>query len=359
VSGYHPRVATHELPMLGGGPRDTLGRPMHDLRISVTDRCNFRCTYCMPREVYGRDFAFLPRAELLTFEEISRLAQLFVGLGVRKLRLTGGEPLLRRDLPVLVRLLNEIDGVDDLTLTTNGSLLARLAQKLADAGLRRISVSLDSLDDAIFARMNDVGFPVRAVLDGIDAARTAGLAPIKVNMVVRRGLNEDSIVPMARYFRERGHILRLIEYMDVGHTNGWRMNDVVPATEVLARIDAELPLLAIPPAYPGEVAERWAYRDGSGEVGVIASVTRPFCGSCSRVRLTAEGQLYTCLFGNAGHDLRGLLRGGATDEELQTAISAVWRVRTDRYSEQRALATPGRGSPVNDPRRVEMSHIGG
>jgi GTP 3',8-cyclase len=348
-----------DLPILGQLPRDTLARPMHDLRVSVTDRCNFRCTYCMPREVYGRDFAFLPRAELLTFEEIARLARIFVALGVRKLRLTGGEPLLRRDLPVLVRMLSNIDGAEDLTLTTNGSLLVRQARALADAGLRRISVSLDSLDDAVFARMNDVGFPVRAVLEGIDAARAAGLAPIKVNMVVRRGLNEDSVVPMARYFRERGHVLRLIEYMDVGHTNGWRMDDVVPAAEVLARIDAELPLTAVPPAYQGEVAERWAYRDGSGEVGVIASVTRPFCGNCSRVRVTAEGQLYTCLFGTVGHDLRAPLRGGASDDELSEAISSVWRVRTDRYSELRALATAAGGPSEHDPRRVEMSHIGG
>jgi cyclic pyranopterin phosphate synthase len=258
-----------------------------------------------------------------------------------------------------VRMLSDIDGADDLTLTTNGSLLARHARALADAGLRRISVSLDSLDDAVFARMNDVGFPVRAVLEGIDAAHDAGLAPIKVNMVVRRGLNEDSVVPMARYFRERGHILRLIEYMDVGHTNGWRMDDVVPAAEVLARINAELPISALPPAYPGEVAERWAYRDGSGEVGVIASVTRPFCGNCSRVRVTAEGQVYTCLFGSVGHDLRGLLRGGASDEELSAAIASVWRGRTDRYSELRALATASSGPSENDPRRVEMSRIGG
>jgi cyclic pyranopterin phosphate synthase len=256
-------------------------------------------------------------------------------------------------------MLSDVDGADDLTLTTNGSLLVRHARALADAGLRRISVSLDSLDDAVFARMNDVGFPVRAVLEGIDAAGAAGLAPIKVNMVVRRGLNEDSVVPMARYFRERGHILRLIEYMDVGHTNGWRMDDVVPAADVLARIDAELPLTALTPAYPGEVAERWAYRDGSGEVGVIASVTRPFCGNCSRVRVTAEGQLYTCLFGSAGHDLRRLLRGGASDDELSAAISSVWRRRADRYSELRALATAGGGPSQHDPRRVEMSHIGG
>jgi cyclic pyranopterin phosphate synthase len=342
---------------------DRLRRPVHDLRISVTDRCNFRCTYCMPREIYGRDFAFLPRAELLTFEEITRLAALFASVGVNKLRLTGGEPLLRRDLPALVSMLGEIEGIEDITLTTNGSLLARQAQALADAGLRRISVSLDSLDDATFARMNDVGFPVSAVLAGIDAAAAAGLVPIKVNMVVRRRLNEQSVVPMARYFRERGHILRFIEYMDVGHTNGWRLDDVVPAAEILGLIDAEMPLVSLNPNYTGEVADRWAYTDGSGEVGVIASVTEPFCGSCSRARLTADGQLFTCLFANNGHDLRAPLRGGANDEELLAAITSVWRARDDRYSELRALATvqPVAQATVtrNDPNRVEMSRIGG
>ena len=317
---------------------------MHDLRISVTDRCNFRCTYCMPREVYGRDFAFLPRAELLTFEEITRLAGLFTALGVRKLRLTGGEPLLRRDLPVLVRMLGAIPDVEDITLTTNGSLLARQALALADAGLRRISVSLDSLDEATFARMNDVGFAVSAVLAGIDAARDAGLSPIKVNMVVRRGVNEASVVPMARYFRERGHILRFIEYMDVGHTNGWRLDDVVPADEIVDRIDAEMPLVSLAPTYPGEVADRWAYRDGGGEVGVIASVTQPFCTDCTRARITADGQLYTCLFASSGHDLRGPVRSGARD---------------DRYSELRSLATLPLGSTPLEPNRVEMSRIGG
>ena len=332
---------------------------MHDLRVSVTDRCNFRCTYCMPREVYGRDFAFLPRAELLTFEEIVRLARLFATLGVRKVRLTGGEPLLRRDLDVLVRMLGEVPGIDDITLTTNGSLLARHAPALAEAGLRRISVSLDSLDEQTFARMNDVGFPVSAVLEGIQAAHEAGLRPIKVNMVVRRGVNEDSIVPMARHFRERGHILRFIEYMDVGHTNGWRLDDVVSADEILGRIDAEMPLVALPATYPGEVADRWAYRDGSGEVGVIASVTQPFCADCSRARLTADGQLYTCLFASSGHDLRGPLRSGASDDDVLDAITAVWRARDDRYSELRALATVRPGLPMLDPNRVEMSRIGG
>jgi cyclic pyranopterin phosphate synthase len=341
------------------GPRDTLGRRLHDLRISVTDRCNFRCTYCMPREVYGRDFEFLPRAELLTFEEITRLARIFVGLGVRKVRLTGGEPLVRRHLHLLVSMLSGVPGIEDLTLTTNGSLLASQAQALANAGLRRISVSLDSLDDAVFSRMNDVGFPVVEVLAGIDAAQAAGLAPIKINMVVRRGINEDSIVPMARYFRERRHVLRFIEYMDVGHTNGWRMDDVVPAAEILARIDAAMPLVALPPTYPGEVADRLAYRDGSGEVGVIASVTQPFCADCTRARLTADGQLYTCLFASVGHDLRRLLRDGATDEALDSAISSVWMARDDRYSELRSLATIQLGRAQTDPARVEMSRIGG
>ena len=346
---------------------DTLGRPLRDLRISVTDRCNFRCTYCMPREVYGRDYEFLPRAELLTFEEITRLATVFADLGVVKLRLTGGEPLLRRDLDKLVAMLVAVPGAGDVTLTTNGSLLARHARRLADAGLRRITVSLDSLDDAEFMRLNDASFPVQAVLDGITAAVDAGLAPVKVNMVVRRGVNEASVLPMARWARAEGHILRFIEYMDVGHTNGWRMDDVVPAAEILATIDAEMPIEAEPPLYRGEVATRWRYRDGRGEVGLIASVTRPFCGDCTRARLTADGQLYTCLFGNHGHDLRGLLRGGASDPDIAAALSAVWATRDDRYSELRTAAsrremTGRRGLPVLpliDPARVEMSRIGG
>ena len=333
-------------------PLDRLDRPLRDLRISVTDRCNFRCLYCMPREVFGRDFQFLERAELLTFEEIARLSRLFVGAGVRKLRLTGGEPLVRRDLPGLVALLAEIPGVEDLTLTTNGSLLARLAAPLTAAGLRRITVSLDSLDDATFRRMNDVDFPVTRVLEGIEAAEAVGLAPIKINMVVRRGLNEASVLPMARHFRERGFILRFIEYMDVGHTNGWRMEDVVPAAEIVAAIDAELPLEALPPNYPGEVADRWRYRDGSGEIGVIASVTQPFCGACTRARLSAEGLLYTCLFGVRGHDLRAPLRAGATDAELGERTAVLWRGRSARYSELRSAATIGLP-------KVEMSHIGG
>jgi GTP 3',8-cyclase len=344
----------------GERPVDRLNRPLHDLRISVTDRCNFRCTYCMPREIYGRDYEFLPREQLLTFEEITRLAGLFVEAGVRKIRLTGGEPLLRRDLPELVRMLAAIPGIDDLTLTTNGSLLARHAAALADAGLDRVSVSLDSLDDTTFARMNDVGFPVQTVLDGIDAAAAAGLDPIKVNMVVRRGINEADVVPMARYFRERGHIMRFIEYMDVGHTNGWRMDDVVPASEIIARIHAELPLVELAPNYTGEVADRWAYRDGGGEVGVIASVTQPFCADCSRARLTADGLLYTCLFASTGHDLRAPLRSGATNRAVAEQIRAIWGARDDRYSELRTRATgSGRGLPVVDPQRVEMSRIGG
>jgi cyclic pyranopterin phosphate synthase len=314
----------------------------------------------MPREVYGRDYDFLPREQLLTFEEIVRLARLFTEHGVRKIRLTGGEPLLRRDLPALVRMLKAIPGVDDLTLTTNGSLLARHAAALADAGLDRVSVSLDSLDDSTFGRMNDVGFPVQAVLDGIEAAAATGMTPIKVNMVVRRGINEQDVVPMARYFRERGHIMRFIEYMDVGHTNGWRMDDVVPASEIVALIDAEMPLVELAPNYPGEVADRWAYRDGSGEVGVIASVTQPFCADCARARLTADGLVYTCLFASNGHDLRGPLRAGASDGALAHQLALIWGARDDRYSELRTRATQtGRGLPIVDPGRVEMSRIGG
>jgi cyclic pyranopterin phosphate synthase len=330
---------------------DRLRRPLRDLRISVTDRCNFRCVYCMPKEVFGRDYAFLPREELLSFEEIERLARVFAAHGVEKIRLTGGEPLVRRDLESLVVMLARIDGLD-LTLTTNGSLLSRKAQALADAGLGRITVSLDSLDDEVFRAMNDVDFPVERVLAGIEAAAAAGLAPVKVNMVVRRGLNEDSVLPMARYFREAGHTLRFVEYMDVGHTNGWRLDDVVPAAELVAAIDAELPLEPVAPAYRGEVARRWRYRDGGGEIGLIASVTQPFCGDCTRARVSADGQLYTCLFALRGHDLRGVLRSGASDDELSRAIGDVWRVREDRYSDLRTAETA-------DIPKVEMSYIGG
>ena len=330
---------------------DTLGRPVRDLRISVTDRCNFRCVYCMPKEVFGRDYTFLARTDLLTFEEIARAAAVFHRLGVEKLRITGGEPLVRRDLETLVAMLAGIDGLD-LTLTTNGALLAGKAQKLKDAGLSRVTVSLDSLDDEVFRAMNDVDFPVARVLDGIGTALAAGLDPVKVNVVVKRGLNEDGILPLARYFRGTGVVLRFIEYMDVGHTNGWCLDDVVPAAEIVAAIDAEFPIDPVEPAYRGEVASRWRYRDGSGEIGVISSVTQPFCGDCTRARLSADGQVYTCLFAVRGHDLRALLRSGATDEELAETIADIWRARADRYSELRSAETA-------DLPKVEMSYIGG
>ena len=330
---------------------DTLSRPLRDLRISVTDRCNFRCTYCMPKEIFGSDYQFLERSQILTFEEITRLARIFVGHGVRKIRLTGGEPLVRRDLHRLVSMLSALPDLD-LTLTTNGSLLAKQAQALKDAGLKRVTVSLDSLDDETFKAMNDVDFPVQKVLDAMDAAAQVGLGPIKVNMVVKRGLNESSILPMARYFREKGYILRFIEYMDVGHTNGWRMDDVVSAAEIIKMIDAEIPLEPLDPNYHGEVAERWRYKDGSGEVGVIASVTQAFCNTCNRARISAEGKLYTCLFAINGHDFRDLMRGGASDEEISQKIARVWGRRDDRYSELRSENT------IDLP-KVEMSHIGG
>jgi GTP 3',8-cyclase len=335
---------------LGVSPRDTLGRPIHDLRISVTDRCNFRCVYCMPREVFGRDYAFLPRAELLTFEEIARLAAVFVELGVRKIRLTGGEPLVRRDLEKLVAMLAPLDV--DLTLTTNGSLLPQKARLLRGAGLDRVTVSLDSLDDATFMAMNDASVPVARVLEGIAAAAEAGLAPLKVNMVVKRGVNEDSILPMARHFRGSGHIVRFIEYMDVGNSNGWRLDDVVTADEILATLDAAFPVEPVAADYPGEVATRWRYRDGAGEIGVIASVTRPFCGDCTRARLSADGSLYTCLFAARGHDLRAEVRSGASDATIRDRIAAIWRGRDDRYSELRSAQTLGLP-------KVEMSYIGG
>ena len=331
---------------------DALGRPLRDLRISVTDRCNFRCTYCMPKEVFGRDFAFLDRSELLSFEEIARLAQLFVREGVQKFRLTGGEPLLRRDIERLVAMLARIRGVQDIALTTNGALLTRdKAFALRDAGLTRITVSLDSLDDAVFRRMNDVDFPVARVLEAIDAAAEAGLAPIKIDMVVKRGENDGSIVAMASRFRSTGHIVRFIEYMDVGNTNGWRMEDVVSAREIARRISEHWPIAPAQANYFGEVAERWRYVDGAGEIGIIASVTQPFCGSCTRARLSADGKLYLCLFAGVGHDLRGLLRGGADDETVASAIRSRWHTRDDRYSEIRTEATTAT--------KVEMSHIGG
>jgi cyclic pyranopterin phosphate synthase len=324
---------------------------MHDLRISVTDRCNFRCVYCMPKTVFGRDYPFLPRDELLTYEEIARLAHLFAAQGVAKIRLTGGEPLLRRDLDRLIRLLAAIPGLE-LTLTTNGSALAGRAAELTAAGLHRVTVSLDALDDGIFRRMNDADYPVTRVLEGIEAAAAAGLAPVKINMVVKRGANDSEILPLARHFRGSGHILRFIEYMDVGNSNAWRMDDVVPAGEIIRRIAAEFPLEPADPNYGGEVAERWRYRDGAGEIGVIASVTQAFCADCTRVRLSTEGKLYTCLFASSGHDLRALLRRGASDAELTAAIGGVWTARDDHYSELRAAG-------VAVVKKIEMSYIGG
>jgi cyclic pyranopterin phosphate synthase len=330
---------------------DTLSRPLRDLRISVTDRCNFRCVYCMPKEVFGRDFQFLSREDLLSFEEIERLTRGFYRHGVRKVRLTGGEPLVRREVEKLVALLGKLPDLD-LTMTTNGLLLPQKAAALKAAGLQRITVSLDSLEEAVFQAMNDVGASVASVLRGIEAAEQAGMHPIKINMVVKRGVNESSVLPMVRYFRERGHILRFIEFMDVGHTNGWRLDDVVPARELVETIDAEFPLEPLEANYRGEVANRYRYRDGAGELGLIASVTQPFCADCSRARLSADGKLYTCLFAVTGTDLRGLVRNGASDEQIHAAIGDVWRIRTDRYSEIRSAAT------VDLP-KVEMSYIGG
>jgi len=330
---------------------DRLGRPLRDLRISVTDRCNFRCVYCMPKEIFGKDYHFLPRAELLTFEEIHRLARLCVDLGVRKIRLTGGEPLLRHDLERLIAMLAALPGLD-LTLTTNGSFPARRVQSLKDAGLHRMTVSLDSLDNAVFQKMNDVDFPVERVLEWIEASATAGLTPVKINMVVKRGVNEDSVVPMARHFKGSGHIVRFIEYMDVGSSNGWRMEEVVPAAEILAALAAEMPIEPVEANYAGEVATRYRYRDGSGEIGIIASVTHAFCRDCTRARLSTDGKLFTCLFAAHGHDLRALLRSGASDAELTAVIASLWRQRSDRYSEIRSAAT------VALP-KVEMSYIGG
>ena len=330
---------------------DRLGRPLRDLRISVTDRCNFRCVYCMPKEVFGRDYRFLERRELLTFEELERVARVFVGLGVEKLRITGGEPLVRRDLELLIAKLAAV-GRLDLTLTTNGSLLAQKASALKEAGLNRVTVSLDALDDEVFRAMNDVDFPVDRVLEGIEAAAAAGLAPVKVNVVVKRGVNDDGIVELARRFRGSGHVLRFIEYMDVGHTNGWRLDDVVPGREIIERIDAVFPLEPVEADYRGEVAQRWRYRDGAGEIGVITSVTQPFCGDCTRARLSAEGRLYTCLFGVRGHDLRAPIRSGASDDDLRDLLTRIWSRRNDRYSEIRSDRT--RLLP-----KVEMSYIGG
>jgi GTP 3',8-cyclase len=333
---------------------DRLGRSLRDLRISVTDRCNLRCGYCMPREVFGRDFAFLDRAQLLSFEEIERIARVAARLGVRKIRLTGGEPLLRRDLPRLVEMLARIEGIEDLALTTNGTALGAHARALADAGLQRVTVSLDALEQEAFSSMSDTRVPVGRVLAGIDAAHDAGLAPVKINMVVRRGINDHCVTAMAEHFRGRPEVLRFIEYMDVGTTNGWRLEQVVPASEILAAIDARWPLSELPARAEGEVASRWAYRDGGGEIGVIHSVTEPFCEGCTRARLSAEGKLYTCLFATGGHDLRALLRGGAGDEQLAERLLEVWTGRADRYSELRTA-----GAHPADGARVEMSYIGG
>ena len=355
-------------PAPDGLQSDRLGRPLRDLRISITDRCNFRCSYCMPKEVFDRNYRFLPHDSLLSFEEITRTASIFVQHGVRKLRLTGGEPLLRRHVEDLVRMLSALRTIDgdalDITLTTNGSILERKAQALKDAGLRRITVSLDALDDAIFRRMNDVDFPVADVLRGIDAALQAGLAPIKVNMVVKRGTNEHEILPMVRHFKGSGMVLRFIEYMDVGATNGWRMDEVLPSSEVVKLIKAEMPLVQLEPSAPGETAERWGFADAegnhdvaAGEIGVISSVTHAFCGDCNRARLSTEGRLYLCLFATQGHDLRSLIRGNASDEDIVSAIGHIWGARDDRYSEQRAAQPPDTGHASQ--RRVEMSYIGG
>ncbi len=334
---------------------DSLGRPLRDLRISLTDRCNFRCAYCMPKALFGANHAFMPRSELLSFEEIEQLARLFVQLGVRKLRLTGGEPLIRRDLDRLIAMLAAIDGVEDISLTTNASLLTLdKAKSLKAAGLNRITVSLDGIDDATFKAMNDVGFPVAKVLEGIDNAEAAGLSPIKINMVVQRGVNDHDIVPMAGHFRGTPHIVRFIEYMDVGNTNGWRLDEVIPSKEVVERIHASWPVEPLEANYRGEVAERYRYTDGGGEIGMISSVSQPFCGDCSRARLSAEGKLYTCLFAGVGHDLRDRLRAGATEAELMEFLTGIWRRRADRYSELRTHETK-----VVDTRKIEMSYIGG
>jgi cyclic pyranopterin phosphate synthase len=346
---------------------DTLGRPLRDLRISVTDRCNFRCSYCMPKDVFDKDYPYLPHSDLLTFEEITRVTRQFVAHGVHKIRLTGGEPLLRKNIEGLIEQLATLRTAGgeplDLTLTTNGSLLARKARALKAAGLQRVTVSLDGLDDAVFRRMNDVDFPVADVLAGIDAARAAGLGPIKINMVVKRGTNEQQILPMARHFKGTGLVLRFIEYMDVGATNGWRMDEVMPSAEVIEMIRSELPLVQLEPSAPGETAERWGYADGGGEIGVISSVTQAFCGDCNRARLSTEGQLYLCLFASRGHDLRSLIRGdagkgiaAASDEQLASAIAQIWQGRSDRYSQLRATLAPDQGT---GSRRVEMSYIGG
>jgi cyclic pyranopterin phosphate synthase len=331
---------------------DALGRGLTDLRISVTDKCNFRCTYCMPKEIFGADHHFLSRGELLTYEEMTRLVRSFVGLGVTKVRLTGGEPLLRKDIERLVAMIAAIDGIEDLALTTNGAFLEAKAQRLKDAGLDRVTVSLDALDDETFAAMNDVDFPVQRVLAGIDAAAAAGLGPIKINTVVQRGVNDDGVGEFARYFKGTGHVVRFIEYMDVGGTIGWNLDQVVPADEIVTRLDEAMSLEPVADQSPSDTARRYRYRDGSGEIGVIASVTKPFCGDCVRARVSADGNLFTCLFSSSGHDLRAVVRSGASDAEIEQRISDIWRGRTDRYSEERSAET------VLIP-KVSMSYIGG
>lgn len=337
---------------------DALARPLRDLRISLTDRCNFRCTYCMPRELFGSEHLFLPRRELLDFEEIERLARLFAQLGVHKLRLTGGEPLLRRDLDVLIARLAAIDGIDDICLTTNGSLLTETrARALRAAGVNRVTLSLDAIDDAVFMAINDVGYPASKVLAAVDNAKAAGLGPVKVNCVIQRGVNEDQILPMADYFRHSDVVLRFIEFMDVGTSNGWRMDDVVSAREIVDTIRTRHSIRRLPAATPGETANRWVYDDGAGEIGIIASVSQPFCGGCSRARLSAIGELYTCLFGVHGRDLRTPLRSGASDEELLDQLARIWSTRDDRYSERRGEDTAQRRGGADG--KVEMSYIGG
>ena len=334
---------------------DTLGRRLHDLRISVTDRCNFRCPYCMPAEVFGESYKFLPKGEILTFEEIARLTRIFAGLGVSKVRVTGGEPLLRTDLHLLIEMLANVDGVEDLTLTTNGYMLAPRAQQLKDAGLKRITVSLDTLDEEIFRQMNGRGVGVDRILQGIQQAEAVGLSPIKINAVVQKGVNDHTVVDLARYFQGTGHIVRFIEYMDVGNRNGWKWDQVVPAAEIIQRIDAEMPLEPLEGNYRGEVAQRYRYRDGSGEIGVIASVTQAFCADCTRSRLSTDGKIYTCLFASQGISLRDPMRDGATDDDLRDLLTGVWGRRVDRYSEERAdLATQ-----QNAPQKIEMYQIGG
>lgn len=360
----HTRQPAPALPTQLAAPdgrvTDQLARPLHDLRISITDRCNFRCVYCMPKEVFDKDHLYLPHTALLSFEEITRIAQQFIAHGVEKIRLTGGEPLLRKNIEKLVGMLSALTTISgkplDLTLTTNGSLLAKKAQSLKDAGLQRVTVSLDSLDDATFKRMNDVDFAVADVLHGIAVAHQVGLGPIKINMVVKAGMNEHEIVPMARHFQATPYILRFIEYMDVGASNGWNLSEVIPSAEVVRRIHTHLPLTPVAANYHAETAKRWRYQDGSGEIGLISSVTEAFCSDCTRARLSTEGKLYTCLFATHGHDLRALLRNGCSDAQLSTVIGQLWRARTDRYSETRSSHTAGLDSGA---KKVEMSYIGG